>query len=280
MHEHVIITVEAFLGRYGAAASELLHFPLMFPETARRLRVPGVPYACLEFLYEVGEGLGLERGTVRTALSRMKAAGYATAAKDGDRTRYRVSRLQLEIMDNFTRRPAKARAGYVLAVYAFEKSQERERAQARSLLEYQGFVRFAQNSYVSASIDVSELRARLRESGLSANVLIFNVPRIESEELEAMAQAWAVPERAAYLEAFYRDVRALIESGEGSDAEVFLRQAAAWVGCIVHVQGAEPPLPEELLPEGYRFRAIGDYLRKSSLRLGRRMLRYYLASNR
>lgn len=133
------------LKEYPVAASELLHFPLMFPQTMRGLRLPGLPLAKLEFLYEVGEGLGLSPGTVRTALSRMRKEGYLETVKEGSVTRYRVSPLQLEVMDNFMRRPARGRDGYAVAVYSFESSQERQRALARSLLECEGFVRFARN---------------------------------------------------------------------------------------------------------------------------------------
>ena len=52
---------------------------MMFPETMKGFHVPGIPYASLEFLYEVGSYFGLTEGTVRTALSRMKKALFVDA---------------------------------------------------------------------------------------------------------------------------------------------------------------------------------------------------------
>ena len=228
----------------------------------------------------MGEGLGLSPGTVRTALSRMRKEGYLETVKEGSVTRYRVSPLQLEVMDNFMRRPARGRDGYAVAVYSFESSQERQRALARSLLECEGFVRFAQNSYISSRIDVRRLRSKLRESGLSGQVFIFETEGLDAEDLERMAEAWGVAERASFLQGFYRYARAHLEGWDGTDADAFLRQAAVWVAFVVRVQSTEPPLPPELLPEDYPYRALGAYLKRSTARHGRRLLRYYLSRNR
>jgi hypothetical protein len=99
------------LKKYPVAASDVLHFPLAFPQTMRSLRLPGLPLAKLEFLYELGEDLALSPATVRTALSRMRKEGFLEMVKEGSATRYRVSPLQLEVMDNFMRRPSRGREG-------------------------------------------------------------------------------------------------------------------------------------------------------------------------
>jgi DNA-binding transcriptional regulator PaaX len=271
---------EAYLLKYPVAANELLHFPMMFPETVRRFHVPGVPFARLEFLYAVGGYYGLSQGTIRTALSRMKTSGYVEALKDGAATRYRVSLLQRGIMENYEKEAGRALKGYVVAIYSFEKAEEKKRSSARSLLEYEGFVRFAQNSYIRTRIDISELRAKLVESALDSNVFFFEVDKIEREDISRMAAAWKISERAAYLEEFLKDTMVFIESGDGSAADAFLRQAGAWVSFIAHVQGTEPPLPAELLPKGYAYSAIRKYLERQSTRDAQRMLHYYMANNR
>ena len=269
-----------FLEKYPVAASEILHFPLMFPESMKDFRVPGIPRAKLEFLYEFGSSFGLAEGTVRTALSRMKKAGYVSATKAGATTRYRVSSLQIEIMDNFRKRKPRGGKGFVIAIYSFEKEQARERALIRSLLEYGGFIRFAQNSYIASGIDEKELRAKLGKTGLSSNAFLFDVNKIKDEDLAKMAAAWKIPERRAFLKSFFDDIEDYLSAGDGSDVDVFNRQAGAWVAYIVHVQSTEPPLPESLLPEDYAYSSIADYLRKSSMRHGKKMLRHYLAKNK
>jgi DNA-binding transcriptional regulator PaaX len=265
---------------FPIATSELLHFPMMFPETMRGMHLQGIPYARLEFLYEVGALFGLAEGTVRTALSRMKKSGYVDAIKSGSSTRYRVSPLQIELMNNMGKGRRRRKKGFVVAVYSFESGREKERAMTRSLLEYAGFVRFAQNSYINTRIDRAELKARLRESGLSSNVFLFDVEDLMDDDMERMASAWKIPERAAHLDSFMREVKAYVDESDGSDSDTFHRLAGAWVAYIVHVERTEPPLPEVLLPERYAYPIIADYLRRTSIGKAKKMMRYYLARNR
>lgn len=264
-----------FPGKYGVSTNELLHFPMMFSESMKGLHVPGVPLVRLEFLYEVCGYFGISEGSVRTALSRMKKMGVVETIKTADSTRYRVSPMQIEVMNNFTKRLKKKEKGFVIAIYSFEKHQEKERISTRTLLQYAGFVRFAQNSYINMRIDQVEFRKKLEEMGVSANVFLFNVDEVADEDLGRMADAWKIPRRSAFLDVFFEDLKAYYTASDGSDADVFIRQAGAWVAFVIHVHGTEPPLPDALLPKNYAFEKIMGYLTKMSLRDGRKMMRYY-----
>ena len=116
-----------FLGKYGVSTSELLHFPMMFSESMKGFHVPGVPLVRLEFLYEVCGYFGISEGSVRTALSRMRKMGVVEQIKTADSTRYRVSPMQIEVMNNFTKRLKKKEKGFVIAIYSFEKHQEKKK---------------------------------------------------------------------------------------------------------------------------------------------------------
>ncbi len=98
--------------------------------------------------------------------------------------------------------------------------------------------------------------------------------------MERMAAAWKIPERTRFLDGFYEDFTAFLGASDGSDADTFLRQAGAWVAYIVHVHSTEPPLPESLLTKEYAYEKISGHLRKTSIRDGRKMLRYFMARNR
>lgn len=264
---------KGFIERYPLSANEILHFPLMFPESLRKFHVPGIRAATLEYLYDFTRFCGLADGTVRTALSRMKKEG-TIASEDADGTpRYRVADFQKEIMGNvIKRRKAK---GFTVAVFSFEADQERERSQTRELLKYAGFVRFAQNAYINVRRSDDCLRAELERAGVADHVFLFPVDRVDDRDLVRLMEAWKIPERAAFLKGFLLDARELVEAVPVGSAESFHRVGLAWVAFIVHVFETELPLPESLLPPDYPYDEIYDYLNKASARNGRAMIRHY-----
>lgn len=269
-----------FTDKYPIATNEILHYALMFPDTLKEYHVPGIAYATLDFLYEFASFFSIAPGTVRTNLSRMKKDGYVLAAgSDGD-IRYRVSALQLETMHNLMKRKKARGKGYKIAVYSFEREQEKKRTKARSILEYAGFVRFAQNIFINVEIDDRELRKTLAQSGVGENVSIFDVPKIGEAETAAFVRAWDIPARAAFIASFLSDARAYLAEAADSDGTFFARLGYAWVAYITHVYLTEPPLPDELLPKDYAYEAVYAYLTKESARHGKRMMRYYREKTR
>lgn len=264
-----------FMKKYPLSASELLHFPLMFPDSLKKYRIPGIDYATLETLYKFGTFCGISEGTIRTCVSRMKKEQYITSFTEKGIVRYRASALQLATMGNVVERKKIRNRGYLIAVYSFGSKEEKRRSLTRSLLTYSGFVRFAQNSYINIMIDETELRSSLKEEGLADNVYIFSVPSIGKAEMEKLVVAWNIPERSSFLDAFFRDTREFLEGGDGTDADAFNRAGIAWVAYIIHVQGTEPPLPKELFPGGYAFDEIYKYMQGITLKQGKRMYRYW-----
>lgn len=262
-----------FIERYPLSASEILHFPLMFPESLRKFHVPGIRAATLEYLYDFTRFCGLADGTVRTALSRMKKEGTIVSEDADGVPRYRVADFQKEIMGNvIKRRKAK---GFTVAVFSFEAEQERERSRTRELLRYAGFVRFAQNAYINVRRGDDCLRAELERAGVADHVFLFPVDRVDDRDLARLIDAWKVPERADFLKLFLRDVRELVEAVPAGSADSFHRVGLAWVAFIVHVFETELPLPESLLPPGYPYDEVYDYLNRASARNGRSMIRHY-----
>lgn len=264
-----------FLKKYPLSTNELLHFPLMFPDSLKKYHVPGIRFARMETLYAFGSACGISEGAIRTCISRMKAENIIQTITEAGITRYRTSALQLSAMTNVMDRKKIQHKGFLIAVYSFETREEKKRSQARCLLSYFGFVRFAQNSYITIGIDETELRKSLGEQGLADNVFLFHVPSIGKAEMEKLVVAWNIPERVAFLDAFYKDVVAFVGEHDGTDRDIFNRLGIAWVSFIIRVQGTEPPLPRELFPEGYAFELINTFLQKSSAKLGRQMYRYW-----
>ncbi len=269
-----------FTEKYPAATQEVLHFPLMFSDSLGPLRVGGLKYATLDLLYDFAAYFGIQAGTVRTNLSRMKKAGAVIASAEGETTRYRTPSLQLEVMRNVQKRHKMRNKGFLVAVYSFEKEQEKERVYIRGLLEATGFVRFAQNAYITLRIDAVALKEEIRKAGLAGNIHFFPVDTVDDEELALLARVWKVQERAAFLKTFFEDLRRLLGAQPESDADSFNRMGAAWIAFIVHVYGTEPPLPDSMLGDGYPYEEIYEFLRKESFRHGKEMLRHYVNRTR
>ncbi len=268
-----------FFDAYPLSAQEVLHFPLMFPDALKRYRVPGIAWPTLAALYETGSFSGLSQGAVRTCLSRMKKDGYVIPVEEGGKTRYRASRLQLSVMDSVIQRKQKSRKGFLVAVYSFEKDKEQDRARARAILTYAGFVRFAQNSFINVCVDDEQIRAALAKEGLARNVYLFRVPKMDSADLDTLAAACKIPERESFLRAFLADVTAFLNEGDGTDADTFNRVGRAWVAFIIHVHATEPPLGDELLPKDYTYRYVYQLLTRASARHGKAMYRHWKSIN-
>ncbi|MDA3851289.1 MAG: hypothetical protein PF447_08430 [Spirochaetaceae bacterium] len=269
-----------FLGKYPISTTEALHYPLMFAENLKKLRILGIPYVKLDFLYQYGKSLGIPQGTIRTALSRMNKSGFLSVIKTDDITRYRVSPLQVETMMNMQKKIERKRSNFIVVVYSFEKNQEKERIQIRSLLEYLGFVRFAQNAYINIKIEEKELRKKLKEKKLEENVYLFPVESLQSQELKKLSTAWKLPQRAIYLKEFYQEIKMFLNMSDGTSEDLFYRYGVAWISFYIHIHSKELPLPNKLLPKDYHYEEIFDYLRKNSIREGSKMMRYYKAGNR
>jgi len=270
----------SFYDKYPVATSELLHYPLIFPETFKEYHIPGIPYVSLDFLYQFGANFGISQGAIRTNLSRMKKEGFVLSASKDSTIRYRTSALQRETMQNILKRKKKRNQGYKIAVYSFERAQEKKRSEVRALLEYVGFVRFAQNAFINVGIDVRELRIKLDQADVGSNVYIFDVPSVDEKDAIRLAAAWNIPERASFLSEFLADLTSFLGALDDSDEEAFNKIGYAWIAYTAHIAGSEPPVPEELLPDDYAYNDIYEFLHKTSIRYGKQMLKHYKDNNR
>lgn len=266
------------LERYPLKAHEILHFPLMFPDSLKAYHAPRVPFAKLESLYDFADTCGIPKGTVRTTLSRMKRDGLIATTEESGVTRYRTAKLQLEAMTNFQKRKRYQAKGFVLAVYSFERDQEKERTKARELLEYFAFARFAQNSWITVGIETAQLKKSIGDAGLTDHVFLFTVEKIDKETMTRLAACWKIPERAAFLSEFLVLLRDHLASPV-DDRDAFNRIGVAWLAFIIHVHGTEPPLPRELFPKDYAYDEIVKTLKRASLVHGAKMYGYWKESN-
>ncbi len=262
-----------FLEKYPLKTYEVLHFPLMFPDSLKAYHGPSLKYPSLDILYDFAEACGVSKGTVRTTLSRMNKDGLVIVHEDHGIKRYQSGTLQMEAMVNFQRRSRRIK-GYTLAVYSFDGEKSKQRNTARELLEYMGFVRFAQNTWMAFESNTTELVKSIRAEGLEDNVYLFDIQNIDTVTMQRIVSFWNLEERAELLQGYFNEIQTLLAEPE-DDRDVFIRLGIAWVSFIIHIQGTEPPVPQSLLPDGYRYNEIVKYLRNKSIRYGQKMYRYW-----
>ncbi len=266
-----------FLEKYPLKTHEVLHFPLMFPDSMKAYHGPALKYPSMAILYDFAGACGIAKGAVRTALSRMNKDGLVVVHNDNGISRYQAGNLQLEAMMNFQRRSRRIK-GFTLAVYSFDSGQSKERTAARELLEYMGFVHFAQNVWMACDVKTEELTKAMAAEGLDNNVYLFDVQKVDRKTMQRIVLFWNLEERAALLQAYYDDVQILLDK-PGTDLDSFTGLGIAWVTFIIHIQGTEPPVPAELLPPGYRYDEILKFLQKKSIRYGPAIYRYWKRMN-
>lgn len=251
-----------FLKKYPVKTHEIIHYPLMISDLLKKYRVPGINHASLAFLYNFSSFFKKNEGTIRTTLSRMKKAGDLTSYKEGDIIRFEAGALQKERMDNILSRKKKRTSGFVLAIFSFQKEQEKERILIRSILEYMGFVRIAQNCYINSRQNINELRKKLDINNLTSNIFIFEINKISSFEFEKLSKIWKIEERSSFLQSFYLDVKKFIEQWNGTAEDWVNRLGAAWLIYITYVRNTEILLPYNMLPSNYPYDDISKYMNK------------------
>ncbi|MBN2436297.1 MAG: hypothetical protein JXK07_13625 [Spirochaetes bacterium] len=274
-----VTMVKAFLSKYPLATHELIHFPLMYPDTLKKYRIRNIPYASLDLLYTYGQACGVSKGALRTTLSRMKKEESIIPVTTDGKPRYRVAPLQIEVMTNMQKKKKEKSGGFTVAIFSFEKSQERERSVTRSLLLYCGFVRFAQNAYINILGKDDQLRKSLNDAGVGDNVYLFNISEIENSDLKKLLSCWKIPERIELLNTFKNDTEQLIENNSLTDADLFFSIGIAWAAYIIHINSTEPPLPLNVLPKDYPYNKLYNYMVKKSIKYSKKMIQYWRSSN-
>lgn len=263
-----------FLKKYPVKTHEIIHYPLMISDLLKKYRVPGMNHASLAFIYNFSSFFKIKEGTIRTNLSRMKKAGDITSYKEGDIIRYEAGTLQKERMNNVLSRKKKRTSGFVLAIFSFRKEQEKERTLTRSILEYIGFVRIAQNSYINSRQNIKELRKNLDLHNLTDNVFIFEINKISLPEFKKLSKIWNIEERNKFLNDFYTDLNVFIDQWDGTAEDWAHRLGAAWLIYIVYVQNTEILLPLNMLPTNYPYDKINKYMNKINTRNYKQLLSY------
>jgi DNA-binding transcriptional regulator PaaX len=267
-----------FFDRYPVSLNALLVAPVIYRANLPLLRnEPQVTAAGMTDLARLG---GFNAGAIRTALSRMRAAGEVEAFEDARGvTRYRMSALHRSVSSSVRGRPDRP-AGFLLAVFSFATENARERQVVRDVLKLHGFQKLAQNVYLNGQIDTGEVERVVRENGLSEHLFLFRCAEDSDPAQDQRLMAFFdLKGRAAVLTRFERDLQTFLE-GKGVSGDERARRLLA-VG-PVHFQithAEEPPVPARCLPRNYPLDRVAGMLERAADRHAKELLAYYRRIN-
>lgn len=255
----------AFLRRYPVPLQELLLAPLLFREFHAWLGDLPVPTdRTMRALAAFG---GHTDGAIRTALSRLRSAGdlQPIAGPDGA-TRYRLSEFSRGV-SRAVRGRVERPEGFLLAIFSFAASDDRERQVVRDALRYQGFQRLAQNAYINGRIDPAPLEAVFQAHGLSDRVFLFPCTEPDDPALrKRLLRLFDVEGRRKVLARLRDDLHAFLDA-PGLPADE-LAQRFLYAGPVHYrvTYVEEPPLPASYLPEHYPLQELVELMDRPSER--------------
>ncbi|APR81886.1 Hypothetical protein A7982_07235 [Minicystis rosea] len=259
-----------FLRKYPVTLNELLIAPLVFRENLPLLR--DLPEVSGNAMRDVAEFGGHSAGAVRTAMSRLRAAG-AIEAIAGDVTRYRIGPFGRSIGMAVKQRVERPE-GFLLAVFSFAAGDARERQVVRDALRGHGFQKLAQNVYINGQIDTTELERIIRDDGLGDHFFLFRADDRDPARDQRLAALFDVKKRAALLRRFEADLHAYVEEPGIDDDEFARRFIAAGPAHYRITFVEEPPLPARCLPADYPLERLQAYFELTPARC-RALVAYY-----
>jgi phenylacetic acid degradation operon negative regulatory protein len=229
--QHLIVTL---FGRYGRAYGGALQIADLIERMA---------------------ALGVDAGTVRSSVSRLKQRGVLVSDRTGGAAAYRLSASLDEVFAAGDHRIFEAQRAapddpWLLASFSVPERERPLRHQLRKLLQRLGFGQVSGGLWIAPGLIAEETRAALHQAGLDGYVELFLGARVSAEPLVAAVQRWwDLPA----LEPLYRDfleAYSHVLDGEPSDREAF----SAYVAAITRwrrLTYLDPGIPLELLPHDW-----------------------------
>lgn len=229
--QHLIVTV---FGRYGRARGGTVQ---------------------IADLIELMAALGIDAGTVRSAVSRLKQRGLLVSDRRAGAASYRLSDSLSEVFAAGDHRIFEThRAGlgdpWLLASFSVPEKERPQRHQLRKLLIRLGFGQVSGGLWIAPGLIADETKTALHQAGLDDYVELFLGSRASAEPLVDAVRGWWDFDA---LEPMYRafvDAYAPVSHGDlgGEEAfRVYLAAVTQWR----RLTYLDPGIPLELLPDGW-----------------------------
>lgn len=242
---------DPFFARHPVPLSGLLVSPLVFADgltDADPALASGVPS---DVLTGLAAWVGTRPGTIRTAMSRLRAGGQVAVATDAAGvTRYCLARAPQSIARTVQRRDA-ATGEVVLALLDTPGRGGPSRDAVRETLYQHGFVKLAANVYAGGQVDHDELRALLGGPAGAVHLVTLAEP-LDGGLVARLRDLFRVEDRTALLHRLRHDIEAFVELPGLPPLEVARR--ICYVGPALYGESwlDAPPAPAALLAEDER----------------------------
>src|SRR4030042_1558108 len=166
----------SFKRRHPLSLQEIIAAPAIFHEYVPDLS--GLPFPRAAVIHDLAAFAGFSPGAVRTAMSRLRAAGELESFID----EAGVTQSQKTISGVVRAWPERPE-GFLIGVFSFRAPEEAERRAVRETLRHFGFKRFAQNTYINGMIDTAGLETEMRNAGVADRSYVFRRPQIDDPAL-------------------------------------------------------------------------------------------------
>jgi DNA-binding transcriptional regulator PaaX len=269
---------KTFLQKYPVILHELITSPSVFREAF--LSSQNLPYPCMGHIRDICEYASISYGALRTSLSRLIKANEIDFFYDENKTkRFKLTSAQQSVskvlMDD-----TGSEKGFSIAIFSFTTEQEKERRDARILLEGCGFKLFAQNSYIRRKINKEYFEKSIKEYGLSRNLFVFDCSDPGTEEFRARLFSQFEMEKAVKLtNTFYFDLKKFLND-ELTSAEFSRRLLYAGPVYYNICYANELTVPETYFPKDYHIKELKTFFQRIPQHRWADFISYYLEIER
>lgn len=227
--------------------------------------------------------LGVEPGTLRAALSRLKASGTVVPEKRGTVPGYRLSgdAESLVIEGEQRMRGQLGRTciedGWVVAVFSFPENQRASRVLLIQRLAWLGYGHVSDGVRIAPASHLAETKITLERLGLTGYVHLFRTHYDAFQDLTGLVRTWWDLDGMASGYAIFLDAARPVLKNWDASPEIdprgafvdYVRVRTLWR----RLPYLDPGLPDELYPAGWLrrdasdvFTSLDDLLRAAALR--------------
>ncbi len=242
--------------KYPISLTAAIFYPLIYEVWNNLSDLPGVKLKCIiNFCHYAG----YNDGAVRTAISRLKKKGILISTDDKQKAGYKLNKIQR--MRTIQMKDEAIQQGFTLAVFSFNRENERERYIIRSILTKTGFKKFAQNTYINTRGRKDELLRKIKNEDLEKHLFIFECEDdLDENTILRMIEIWKINSRVNLLNQFFSDLQAFAIPDGLSKQEIFNMFGYAGSVFVTRFQHTEPPVPGKYLPADYPIKKIYNFL--------------------
>jgi DNA-binding transcriptional regulator PaaX len=273
--EKVVIEKTDFKSKYPIPLANAVIFPFVYRIWNSHADLPDVKPKCiLNFcLYT-----GYNEGAARTAITRLKQKGTIISADENQKSGYILNESNrirtMQIKENTIQH------GFTLAVFSFNREDEKERYVIRSILARTGFKKLAQNTYINVRGRKNELLLKIKKEGLEKHLFIFECEEdLDVNTISRLIDIWDLKRRKLVLDEFLNDLKIFITPDGLSGEDMF--HMIGYAGSVYSAvfQRTEPPVPEKHLPPDYPLKKILKFLMDKNREFFSKTKKYYIKIN-